>query len=296
MFGTVIHAQSIDSLMSVGEEFYHQKKYWKARNTFYHLYKKDKTNAAALSNLLLSYYKTDEHHSAYKQGLEYFKENKLIPEKHKANIYHNFALNCEALDFVAESLHYYEKSNSLKNHQIRVGKIETLRSLVKHLNTIIPKIESKLPNTTFISEELKQVNIPSHHPIPISVKHYIISKMELLHSSFEVPLKIDSTVHFSPLRIQFFKEENIYCLTTKVQFQWWKNDYQLTIYTDHQGQIIDLPIANQVIEDILKEDEETYIISSYYYPRGHAHWQIYTLYQYNRLKQEVKSLADGIKF
>lgn len=290
-----VQAQSIDSLLHVGEQFYHQKAYWKARNAFYHAYKQDNTNAQALSNLLLVYHKTKEHHTAYEKGLAYFSGVSSIPERHQAHIYHNFALNCEAMNYTAEALHYYKKANKLKNHSIRVDKIKYLQAMVNSLDTILPKIEKKLPPITTNTERLEQRIIPSYHPISAALHHFILKKIEHHHDSFEGSSSLDSTTHFSPLRIRFLDKFNIYVLTCHVQFDWWKNNYTFNLYVGEQGQIIDIPIQNQFIKNVLIENNDNYIIHTDYSPSGHGHWQISTLYHYNRTNKEVKPLLNFIK-
>jgi len=291
--GIYLQAQPADSLIRVGEQFYHQKKYSSAQLAFYRVYYNDNTNAKALSNLLLCYYKNKSYYRAYEDGLAFIRGTSFIPTQHEANIYHNFALNCEALDYVAEALHYYKKANEIKQHSIRLNRIEQLQPMVDQLNAILPKIEKNLPKDISISEETKQITIPSHHPVSASLHNFMLKKMEDLHDNPEH--KLDSTVQFSPVRIHLHPNAPLYFLTCHVQFLWRKRDYSFKLYVDHEGQIIDLPIANQYVENVLIENENDYIINTVYHPRGHGHWNFYTLYHYNRKDKQVEPLLDFLK-
>jgi len=294
--GIFLQAQNVDSLIRAGEQLYHQKEYWKARNDFQRVYRQDKTNAKAFSNLLLAYYKTKEYRDAYEDGRAFLENRPDIPQQHQANLYHNFALNCEALNYPAEALYYYQKASKIKQHSIRTNKIERLRPVVDQLNSVLPKIDKELPEFTPPSEGLKRLGVPSYHPISASFHDYILRKIENYHDTFEFRQQPDSTLYFYPLRIGSFPDVPFHFLICSVKFSWWKNDYSIILYADNQGHIIDIPFANQSVENILIEDDGDYIINTSYHPRGHSHWMIYTLYRYTKADRQATRLIDLPKY
>lgn len=292
--GIFLQAQNIDSLTRAGEHSYHQKDYTEAQNAFYKAYILDRGNPKAVSNLLLVYYKIKRYQSAYKVGHKFLRNTPSIPLQHRANIYHNLALNCEALDYEAEALHYYQKANDIKNHAIRTSKIERLRPVVDQLNAILPEIEKELPEFALPSLETRKIRIPSYHPISASLHDYILKKVEDYHNTFDSP-QLDSTLYFYPIRIRPRSDAPLYVLICRVQFPWWKNDYTAKFFVDSQGHIIDIPIANRHVENMLIEDDGEYIINTSYHPMGHGHWSIYTLYHYNTTERKIEQSADFIK-
>lgn len=294
-WGIFLQAQNIDSLTRAGEHSYHQKDYAEARNAFYKAYILDRTKPKSVSNLLLVYYKIKSYQSAYKFGHKFLRNTPSIPLQHRANIYHNLALNCEALDYPAEALHYYQKANDIKQHHIRTNKIENLRPIVDQLNAILPKIEKELPKFIPLFGEVKQIHIPSHHPISDSLHNYILRKVEDLHNTFDRS-RLDSTLYFYPIRIRPHSDAPLHVLSCSIKFPWWKNDYSLVLYVDNQGHIIDIPFRNQVVENMLIEDDGDYILNTYYHPSGHGHWMIYTLYRYTKVGRQATRLIDLPKY